>query len=232
MNPMIYSRPDIAYVVGKLSRYMANPSERHMTAAKHVLRYLSGTRSSGIVYSRQTQTSKVTDHHQLTGYSDADWAGDKETRKSTSGYVFLINGGPVSWASKRQSSVALRSCEAEYYALTQAGKEAVWINQLVTEVTREDQDPLSIYCDNQAALASTENPKLHGRMKHVEIQHHFIRELVKDKKIIVKWVDTKNMVADGLTKVLDRTKFGRFVNLLGVRNLIVSGLDADMNRAA
>jgi hypothetical protein len=212
MNPMIYSRPDIAYPVGKLSRYMANPSETHMTAAKHMLRYLSGTRCAGVVYSQQAQN-----HHQLVGFSDADWAGDKGTRKSTSGYVFMLNGGPVSWASKRQSSVALSSCEAEYYALTQAGKEAVWINQLLTEITGENQGPLTILCDNQAAIASTENPRFHGRMKHVEIHHHFIRELVKDKKITVTWIDTDNMVADGLTKTLDRTKFGRFLKLLSVK---------------
>lgn len=117
----------------------------------------------------------------LTGYTDADWAGDHETRRSTSGYIFIIGRAAISWSSKRQPTVALSICGAEYIGQTQASKEAVWLRSLLAELSHVGEGSLpaiSIYSDDQGAIALAKNPQFHGRSKHIDIQHHCVREKI------------------------------------------------------
>ena len=213
MYAMIETRPDIAFSVSVLSRFSQNPNETHMKAAKRVLRYLKGTKHLGITYG--------TGHDVLIGYTDADWATDEETRLSVGGYIFSLYGGAITWSSKRQLSVALSSCEAEYMAQTQASKEALWLTRLLKELDLElglPKPPVIIRADNQGAIALTKDPKYHSRTKHIDIQWHFVRDQVECGAIRFHWIETIRMAADGLTKALEKSKFERFVALIDMRN--------------
>lgn len=134
MFSMFETRPDIAFAISIASRYAKNPSHQHTEAVKTILKYMKGSKHRGITYGGQEKLL-------VEEYSDSDWAGDLESRKSTFGFIFMLNGGPVSWCSKRQPTVALSSTEAEYIALTSAAKEATWIRLLLTEsdVLQPDQ---------------------------------------------------------------------------------------------
>ena len=156
----------------RLPDTLLNP---HWKAVKHILRYLIGTINYGLLYSR---TSSV-----CLGYSDSDWGGDLDNRKSTSGYVFQIGGGPVSWQSRKQSCVALSTSEAEYIALTPAAQEAIWLRQLLSELEQEPEKKVVIYEDNQSTICLSKNPQFHGHSKHIAIKYHFIRDQVKEPLI-------------------------------------------------
>ena len=210
MYAMLGTRPDIAYAVSKVSRFTSNPDKSHWQAVKRILRYLRGTVDADLVY-RGPLT-------QLEGYTDADWAGDKDTRRSTSGFVFSIGSGAISWSSKRQPTVALSTCEAEYIGQTQATKEAIWLKSLLVELGTEDDGPSAtiIHCDNQGAIALAANPVFHARTKHINIQHHFVREKVAEGKIQLNYVPTEQQIADGLTKPLSKDRFVLFRNALGL----------------
>jgi hypothetical protein len=154
---------------------------------------------------------------QLVGYTDADWAGDPETRRSTSGYIFNIGSGAISWSSKRQPTVATSTCEAEYRGQANATKEAIWLRRLLSELhdTLEPQATI-IYSDNQGAIALAKNPVFHGRSKHIDTQVHFTREMVTQGIVDLQWISTKDQIADGLTKALPKGEFVKFRDALGV----------------
>ena len=162
------SRPDIAFAEGVLSRDMACPEENHMRAAKGVLRYLRGASRLGVAYGT---------YKPLQGYVDADWAGDVDARRSTTGFIFTLNGGPVSWASKRQSTVATSTAEAEYVAAAMATKKALWLRKLSSAVGA-DGGAVPMGEDNQECLELVNNPEATGRTKHVDVAYHTVREYV------------------------------------------------------
>ena len=164
-----WTRPDITFAVSNVARFCSKPMKQHWTAVKRIMRYLRGTQNYDILYTRDC----VTD---VEGYSDADWAGDVNDRKSTSGYVFTISGGAVSWKSKKQTSVALSTAEAEYIALASTAQEAMWMRQLTADLKSAPSKATTIYEDNQSAIEMAKNPQFHGRAKHIEIKYHFIRE--------------------------------------------------------
>ena len=149
------TRADITFSVSNLAKFSAKPSKHHWAAIKRVMRYLKGTINFGILYTKQESKDFV-------AYSDADWAGDLDDHKSTSGYLFQISGGAVSWSSKKQSSVALSTAEAEYIALASTAQEAVWLRQLTTELGSSSTKATTIFEDNQAAISMSKNPQLHG----------------------------------------------------------------------
>jgi transposase InsO family protein len=209
MYIMCQSRPDIAFGVSKLSQYAARPDNSHWTALKRILRYLSGTKEYGIVYGGSDFV--------LTGWTDSDWAGDLDDSRSTAGYVFLLAGGAISWASRKQTSVALSSTEAEYMAQKNAATEGIWLRGLLEELTLRDNAPTTIWADNQGAIDLVENPVHHRRTKHISIQYHYTRECVANGEIELVYVPTEEMIADGLTKGQPRARFNQFVNLLGLR---------------
>lgn len=197
------TRPDLALTLSKLSRVLANPTATHMRVAKRVLRYLRGTLNLGLVY-RKTNMQ----HNVLVGYADADWAGCVDTRRSTTGWFFRLNGGPVSWLSKLQSLVALSTTEAEYVALCSAGCEAVYLRGLLQEIGfGQPASGTPVHEDNFGCVQLTKDSVHHTRTKHIDIRHHKIRELVEHKVVDVVQCPTEHMVADALTKPLARVRF-------------------------
>ena len=155
----------------------------------------------------------------LTGFTDSDWAGDPDTRRSTSGYVFNVGSAAISWSAKRQPTVSLSSCEAEYIGQTNATKEAIWLQGFLKEINPALDPGLGatiIYGDNQGALALAKNPQFHARTKHIEIQHHFVREKVAIGQVDLRYVHTSQQVADGLTKSLPKDRFQEFRKAVGV----------------
>ena len=205
------TRPDLAAAVGILSKFMSKPGKDHWTGIKRILRYIQGTLNYGLVFSADDKS------HTLVGFSDADWAGDLDTRRSTSGYVFQIQGNTVSWCSKRQATVSKSSTEAEYTALSGACQEAVWMRRLLADIGFEQRGPSTIFEDNQGAIELAKNPKFHNRTKHIDVSFHFIREQVNLKAISVKYCPTKDMLADIMT--LSKIAFQRFRDNLGVKEI-------------
>jgi hypothetical protein len=204
------TRPDLAYSVSVLSQFMSKPLESHWVAAKSVLRYLCGTVNYGILY---TDVSDVT----LAGFSDSDWAGNLDDRRSITGYAFNIGSGVIAWSSKKQSTVALSSCEAEYQALCAATCEAIWLRRLLKDAGKEQKNPTSIKSDNQSTIKLAYNPVFHKNTKHIDTQFHFVREKIQSKEIVVEYCKTCDNVADIFTKPLARVKFELFRGMLGVQ---------------
>jgi hypothetical protein len=203
------TRPDISFAVGVLSQYMQKPSDSHLHAAYRVLRYLNGTKDHGIQYLRTQALS-------LHGYSDADWAGSVDDRRSTTGFVFNLGPGPISWQSKKQPTVALSSTEAEYRASATATCEAVWLKQILSDLGGLSSQPIPIYSDNQSSIQLAKNPVFHARTKHIEVHYHFIREQIQNRSIALSYVSTNDQVADIFTKPLIQQKFLHFKSLLQV----------------
>ena len=198
MHLSVTVRPDISFAVGALSRYLASPTMMHWQAAKGVLRYLSGTADYGITYGP--------DPTDLLGYCDSDYAGDIDTRRSTSGYVFVMNGGAISWSSKRQQTVAASTTEAEYMAAGAAVKEGLWLRKLLLDLNIKCSDAVCIFGDNQSTLKLLRNPVTSARSKHIDVIHHFARERVLRKEVCFRYIPTDQMVADVLTKALPSVK--------------------------
>ena len=196
MYAAVGTRPDIAFAVQALSQFNARPSNAHWTAVKHVMRYLKGTRHLGLQFGATTLD--------LVGYSDADWAQSLVDRRSTSGYVFKLAGGPVSWSSKKQPTVALSTMEAEYIALAHAAKEAIWLRALLTELGHAPNGATPLFSDNQAAIAFAHDNQFHARAKHIDIRHHFVRERIEADDISVTYCASEDNCADMLTKALAR----------------------------
>jgi hypothetical protein len=209
MYAMLATRPDLAYSVGALSKHASAPGETHWTALKRVYRYLRGTVNTRLTYRGGSET------HPLA-YVDADWASDTNDRRSITGYVFLMSSGAVSWSSKKQTSVALSSTEAEYMAAAAATKEAIWLKTFISELNFSETHPITLHIDNQSAILLAKNSMFHERTKHIAIRYHFIREKLEEGEISVEYVPTNEQVADVLTKPLAREKHGRFVEGMGL----------------
>ena len=212
----IGTRPDLSSAVGVLSQHMSRPGKQHWIGVKRVLRYIKGTLNYGLIYKSTDSKGMMSD---CCGYADADWAGDIETRKSTSGYVFQIGSSTVSWSSKRQSTVALSSTEAEYIALAHATQEAIWLRTLFHSMGFAQQKPMKIFEDNQGTIALAKNPKHHSRTKHIDIKYHYTRDAITEKKIRLEYCPTNEMVADILTKAVPKHQFEKLRSQLGVTKL-------------
>ena len=203
------TRPDISAAVGTMSQFMSNPIQSHWFGVKRILRYLRGTSSYGLIYNG-------CDDNELVGFSDADWAGDLNTRRSTSGFIFKLGSSVITWSSKRQDTVAKSSTEAEYVSLSSAAQELIWLHRLFKDVGVNVPSPTTIYEDNQGAIDLSRNPKHHNRTKHIDVCHHFVRERVATGEICVDYCPTGEMIADIMTKGLGTVKFRRFRDQLGV----------------
>ena len=202
------TRPDIAFAVKELSRFLNNPGPKMWAAAKNVLHYLQGTKHHGIQFGgKAAYNTLAKSPDQLVGFSDSDWAGQIDDRKSTSGTIFFLNNGPISYASRSQKCVALSTAESEYVALGEAAREAIYLRMLLKDLGQEQKEPTVIFEDNVAAEKLTKNNVLHGRTKHFEIKHHFIRETVENKTIQVQHLASTEMLADILTKALPAPQF-------------------------
>lgn len=203
------TRPDIAAVVSALACHQDNATEEHWKAAKRVLRYLRGTANHGIYYDRNGGNV-------LHGFADADYAGDMDSRRSTSGIVFMLNGGPIQWMSKKQATVALSTTESEYVSASAAAQEAVHLRMLLKDLGYPQTSPTTICEDNQAVINVSRNQVYHGRLKHIDVRHHYIRDLVSAGEIQLEYCNSQDMVADILTKPLQRDQFLKLRDLLGL----------------
>jgi hypothetical protein len=204
---MVGTRPDIAFTVGFLGRYASNPLTCHLGMAHRLLRYLKGTPSASITYTKGSGTAS------LSGFVDADWGGSDD-RRSTSGFIFFINGTPISWSSKRQDTVACSSTEAEYIATTAATKEAIYLRRLLEDLGHQQTGPTPLYEDNQSCIALARNPVHHQRTKHIDIQYHFIREKIESGVVDLTYIPTAQQIADIFTKALPGVKFSGFCKSL------------------
>ena len=194
----VCTRPDIAYAAGVLSKYMSSPTSAHWSTAKGVLKYLASTAGLSLELGGREQLT-------LIGFCDADFAGDLDTRKSTTGYAFMLGNGAVSWSSKRQPTVAVSTTEAEYMSAAYATKEALWLQLLMSELGCAAQTIL-IKADNQSAIKLLKNPVISQRSKHIDVIYHFVRERVESQHVSFEYVSTQNMIADVLTKPVPKAK--------------------------
>ena len=193
MYLMTCTRPDLATSVSFVSKYLSEPRVNHWLAVKRIFRYVAKTINFGIMFRREQ------DRPIITGFSDADWAGDVASRKSRSGYIFVMGGGAVSWKSKLQDIVTLSTAESEYVAATEAGKEAIWLSGLLTDLGVPAANP-TLMMDNQSAIRLASNPVYHQRTKHIDVRFHKIREWVGSNQFSLAYIPTKEMAANFLTK--------------------------------
>ncbi|KAJ9515883.1 hypothetical protein QJQ45_016947 [Haematococcus lacustris] len=206
------TRPDIAFAVGALARHMSAPTKQHWSAACSVLCYLKGTTDQGLLFGGVSR---------LQRFTDADYAGDKDTARSTTGYIVTLNGGAISWSSRLQPTVAMSTAEAEYMAASSAAKEALWLRKLMRDL-QLDASCVNLGCDNQAAIQLLHNPMATSRAKHIDVHHHFVRERISRGEVAFYYCHTSSMLADILTKPLAAVQF----------NLGKQGRDAESDARA
>ena len=197
MYTTIATRPDIAFAVSLLSQFLNNPGEAHWQAVKQIFRYLKGTCDLALTYGSEC--------HELLGYTDTNGTS-QEHHRMISGYAFLIDGSAISWSSRKQELVTLSMAEAEYVAATHATKECIWLCHLIGELFPSLIPQTILHCDNQAALKLATSNNYHARTKHIDMQYHFIRQVIASNTIDLIYCLTNNMTADILTKVLPQWK--------------------------
>ena len=211
MYLMVGTRPDLAYCIGTLAKYVESPNQTHWGAVKRVIRYVIHTKEYGLVYSGATlQAPEV--------YVDADWAGDHETRKSMSGFVAMMSGAAVAWCARQQEVVAMSSAESEYISMCAGVKETVWLRRLISglEIVPNSESATVMHVDNQAAIALANNTAVNRRNKHIDVRYHYTRQAVHDNVIELQYCPTNLMIADMLTKPLGRVKLEGFVKDCGI----------------
>jgi hypothetical protein len=208
---LVNTRPNIAFAVDMVSRFMEAPTTEHWAALKRIVRYISGTTEYGCKYTYRSFTNL-----KLLGYSDSDHAGDLEKKKSTSGVVFFLNGNVVTWTSQKQRVVSLSSSEAEYIAAASAACQGVWLVRLIADLTGEKMQKFRLLMDSKSAIELSKNPVYHERSKHIDTRYRFIRECVADGIVEVDHVSTDRQLVDILTKPLGRIKFVEMRQQLGV----------------
>lgn len=218
-------RPDLAFAVTQLARHQEKPTMRHWNAAKHCLRYLKATRTVGLTYSA-TSNAVIRDvaaavggdlvlPTSLHGYVDASWAEDLDTRRSQTGYVFCYGNAAVSWNSHLQRLVTMSSTEAEYVALGDAVKEALYLRNLFAELLNTTTPPsIPLFEDNQSAIKQALNTQSSRRTKHIDIRHHFLKQHVANNVVTLHYIPTSLQAADCLTKCLDRVKVESFRQII------------------
>lgn len=218
VGSLIYAtltRPDMSHDVGLLSQFMQVPRKPHLDAARRVLPYAKGTLNFGLFYAYGAEI-------EVCGYTDADWAGSSYDRRSTSGYVFSLGSAAVSWSSKKQTTVALSSTEAEYRGAAMAACEVAWLRKLLHSFGLHILQPVTLFCDNMSSIQLANNPVFHARTKHIEVHYHYIREKVLAQEIDLVYVGTHDQVADIFTKSLGAEKLHRFRDMLGVQDFGLS----------
>lgn len=205
MYAMVCTRPDIAQAVSVVSRYMSQPGKEHWQAVKRIFRYLKGTADIGLIYGGNSSSF-------LSGYSDADYAADLDTRRSTTEYAFTVGNSLVSWKATLQPTVALSTTEFEYMALTEAAKEGIWLKGLISDLGFP-QDYAIIFCDSLSAICLAKDQVHHERTKHIDVRYHFIRT---ETRVKIQKIDTRDNLADIFTKHVPKSKFMHCLDLLTV----------------
>jgi hypothetical protein len=200
--------PDITFATLTVAQFLENPGWEHLEALKRIFRYLKGTKDLRLVYGGEER--------ELVGFVDADSAS-QDHRRAISGYVFMLDGGAVSWSSKKQELVTLSMTEAEYVAATHAAKEAVWLRRLITELFPSLDAPTTLYGNNQSVIVLVHGRQYHSRTKHIDIRYHFIRYIIEAGSIKLIYCPTNEQTADTLTKMLPSAKVKHFAAAMGLR---------------
>jgi hypothetical protein len=209
------TRPDITEAVNTVCRFNQNPGISHWTAVKRILRYLKGTSKLGVTLGGTEETL------QLVGYADADWARDIDSRRSTTGYVFMLGSYPVTWKSKLQVTPALSTMEAELMAITAANQEAQWIRKLLNDIGYAQLEATVLNEDNQSCIKYIYGTKWSPRSKHIGVRYYYVKDSVKNGEVKIQYCPTQNMVADMLTKPLNTETFCKHRTALGLRSATV-----------
>ena len=209
MYAAVGTRPDIAFAVQCLSQFLNNPGPAHWTAVKRVFRYLNGTRNLGIVYRKGGEVEPL-------GYTDADWGSNPNDRRSISGNVFLLALAAITWQSRKQPTIALSTLEAEYMAESLTARQVIWLRMVLAELGFRLAKPTTLMVDNQGAISYSTNPVHHACTKHIDIQHHFVREKIVSNEIEIQHCATDDNLADLLTKALPAPKHQEFVRRMGM----------------
>ncbi|KAI3767195.1 hypothetical protein L2E82_17283 [Cichorium intybus] len=211
MYAMTCTRPDVAFALSMVSRYQGNPGRAHWTAVKNILKYLRKTKNFVLVLGGS-------DTLRVDGYTDASFQTDRDNGRSQSGWVFLLNGGAVTWKSSKQETVADSTCESEYIAASEAAKEAAWLKNFIGDlgVVPSIQEPVELFCDNEGAVALTKEPRDHGKSRHIDRKYHYIRHKVEEGHLVVKRVSSEDNPADPLTKALSRVKHYQHARRIGL----------------
>lgn len=204
------ARPDVSFAVTQLSKFMQNPRASYLDAAHHVLDYLVTTANMGIVYQAAAPAIDTTLH----GFADATWASEHDMR-AVSGFVFMLAGGPLTWATRIQRSVAASSAEAEYISLSEAVKEVKFLKNLIVEVYNSKTiPPVRIFQDNKATIDIAQRNATSKKMRHIALRYHIVRASVEEREVVLSYVPSHAMLADCLTKALSRVVFENFRNTL------------------
>jgi histone deacetylase 1/2 len=197
------TRPDLAFAINKVCQYLHSPTTTHWIAVKRILRYVKGTSDFGL---KITKSPIMV----LSGFSDADWAGDVDDRRSTGGFAIFYGPNLISWSARKQATVSRSSTEAEYKSLANATTEIVWIEALLKALGMKFRYLPRLWCDNLGATYLSVNPVFHARAKHIEIDFHFVREKVARRQLEIMFISTKDQIADGFTKALGTRLFEQF----------------------
>ena len=197
------TRPDISFAVNKVCQFLSQPTDVHWEAVKRILRYVKGTLHTGLKFRKAVSTS-------ISIFTDADWAGCPDDRRSTGGFAIFVGPNLISWSSKKQPTVSRSSTEAEYKALANGAAEAIWVESLLKELGVSQQRVPVLWCDNLGATYLTANPVFHARTKHIEIDFHFVRERVASGALEVRFISSNDQLADVFTKPATRQMLDRF----------------------
>lgn len=206
------TRPDIAYAISSVSRHLENPMRRDVTAVKRIMKYIKATADHGILFDSNSKQD-------LDVFSDADYAGDRDSRRSTSGFVFMLGSGAIAWCSQRQKCVALSTTESEYIAASETVKELVWINRLLMELVTNRPPSPTLFMDNQSAIRLIKNPEYHKRTKHIDVRYHYIRDMFEEELFKIEFISTHEQSADIFTKALPKDRFQFIRNKIGIASL-------------
>jgi hypothetical protein len=211
MYAQVCTRPDIAYITGILGRYLSNPGIDHWKAAKRVLRYLQRTKDYMLTYQSLANL-------EIIGYSDSDFAGCQDSMKSTSGYIYMLAGGAVSWKSAKQSLIASSTMAAEFIACYEASNHGVWLRNFVTglRIVDDIERPLKLFCDNKSTVLYSNNNRSSSKSKHIDIKFLVVKERVQSGQLSIEHIGTNSMVADPLTKGLPPKMFHEHTTRMGV----------------
>lgn len=211
----VATRPDISLAIHRLSRYLHNPGPRHWKAVKHLLRYLQGTKDLRLTYAPDPFVPMS--QHLFTAFTDSDFAGDRDSGRSTNGYIIKMGTGAVAWASKLQGPVAKSSTEAEFYGASFAGTEIKWLKHFLGEIGFDVSKPTPLHVDNMSTIQVLNDAVHHSRMKHIPVQEFWIRnEIVNEKTIQPVYQDTQHLCADMMTKALSRIYVNRHRATMGL----------------
>lgn len=195
------TRPDISFAVNYCSWKVENPTDQDVHNLKQILKYLKGTKEKGLTYPKGKRDIEI------TAYCDSDYAGDTETRRSTTGYIIFLSNCPISWCTRRQPIVALSSTEAEYIAAAECCKELLYLKSVIQELLNSNSVKVTMFVDNQSAIRIIENGVINRRSKHIDVRYKFIHEKVKNGDVTIKYCSSNEQTADIFTKILAKVKF-------------------------